>query len=154
MKAHNFKLLGIDPNGEEKGFSLEDFLNKGKKLILYFYPKDNTSGWTIEAKDFSSKIHDIKDKAIVVGISPDSIKSHKNFMEKHNLKIYLLSNPEKDVIEKYGALGEKKMYGKVKKGVIRSTFLIDENGEILYSWKNVKAKGHVEKVIEKLNEFQ
>ena len=75
-------------------------------------------------------------------------------MEKHNLKIYLLSNPEKDVIEKYGALGEKKMYGKVKKGVIRSTFLIDENGEILYSWKNVKAKGHVEKVIEKLNEFQ
>jgi len=152
-KAYDFKLSGISPDGEEREFTLNEFLNKGKKVILYFYPKDNTSGWTTEARDFSSKIPEIKDKAFVIGISPDSIKSHKNFMQKHDLKIYLLSNPEKDIIEKYGAYGEKKMYGKVKKGVIRSTFLIDEDGKIIYSWKNVRVKGHVDKVIEKLNEF-
>ncbi len=89
----------------------------------------------------------------MIGISPDSIKSHKNFMEKHNLKIILLSNPEKDIIEKYGAYGEKKMYGKVKKGVIRSTFIIDESGTILKIWKNVRVKGHVEKVVNALFEL-
>ena len=150
-KAPDFQLNGLTPEGEEKVISLNDLLSYGKKLILYFYPKDNTSGWTVEATDFRDKVNEIKDIAIIAGISPDSIKSHKNFREKHNLNFFLLSDPEKKVMEMYDAYGEKKMYGKVKMGVIRSTYLIDKNGIIIKKWRNVKAKGHAEKVIKELN---
>ena len=153
-KAPDFKLNGIDPEGKEIEISLKDLLSYNKKLILYFYPKDNTSGWTTEAKDFSAKVNEIKDIAIIAGVSPDSVKSHKNFMEKHDLKIYLLSDIEKNVMSKYDAYGEKKMYGKVKMGVIRSTYIIDKNGIILKKWKNVRAKGHADKVIEFLKKWK
>ncbi len=148
-KIPNFRLKGIDEKGEEREFSPEDF--KGKKLILYFYPKDDTPGCTTEACDFRDNLNSILAMGIqVVGVSPDSIASHKKFKEKYNLNFPLLSDPDKKVAEAFGAYGEKKMYGKVTKGIIRSTFLIDEEGRLEKAWLNVKAKGHVEKILKEL----
>ncbi len=148
-KAPDFCLKGIDEKGEEKEFCLKDFL--GKKVVLYFYPKDNTPGCTQEACDFRDNIARVKDKgAVVLGVSPDSINSHKKFFEKYGLNFPLLSDPDKKIAESYGAYGEKKMYGKVTKGIIRSTFIIDEEGKIKKAFYNVKVKGHVDKVIENL----
>ncbi len=148
-KAPEFCLKGIDEKGEEKEFCLKDFL--GKKVVLYFYPKDNTPGCTQEACDFRDNIARIKEKgAVVLGVSPDSINSHKKFFEKYGLNFPLLSDTDKKVAESYGAYGEKKMYGKVTKGIIRSTFIIDEEGKIKKAFYNVKVKGHVDKVIENL----
>ncbi len=142
-KAPDFCLKGIDEKGEEREFRLKDLL--GRKLILYFYPKDNTPGCTTEACDFRDSLNDLVNKGYrVVGVSPDSLSSHKRFREKYNLNFPLLSDPDKKVAEAYGAYGEKKMYGRVTKGIIRSTFLIDEEGRIVRVWYNVKAKGHVE----------
>ncbi len=150
-KVKNFKLKGLSPEGEEVEVSLKTLLSKTDYLILYFYPRDNTSGCTREAEDFRDAINKIKDKFTVCGISPDSIESHKKFKEKHSLNFYLLSDPEKKVMKYFGAYGEKKMYGKVKMGVIRSTFIIKNDFTLIKSWRNVKAKGHVEKVLEWLN---
>lgn len=148
QKAPNFCLKGIDQKGKEGEFCLKDFTEK--KIVLYFYPKDNTPGCTKEACDFRDNLNKIKDKAVVIGVSPDSIKSHKKFREKHSLNFFLLSDPEKKVAEKYGAFGEKKVCGKVKKGIIRSTFIIDEKGKIVKTFYNVKVKGHVEEVLKAL----
>jgi len=146
-KVPNFCLKGIDEEGREREFCLEEF--KGKKLIIYFYPKDNTPGCTQEACDFRDNLNVLKEMGyIVIGISPDSVNSHKKFKEKHGLNFILLSDPEKKVAEMFGAYGEKKAYGKVTKGIIRSTFVIDEEGKIVKEWRNVKAKGHVQKVLE------
>ena len=152
-KAPTFNLLNQD--GDE--VTLEGF--KGKYLILYFYPKDNTSGCTKEAIDFS----DIKEKldninADVVGVSPDSIATHKKFIEKNNLKITLLSDKEKTTMKDYGAWGPKKVCGKECEGVIRSTVLISPEGIIEEIWNNVKVRTkkktgevkHAETVLEKL----
>jgi len=148
-KAPDFCLKGIDEEGKEKEFCLKDFT--GKKVILYFYPKDNTPGCTQEACDFRDNIERVKSKgAVVLGVSPDSISSHKKFFEKYGLNFPLLSDPDKKVAEAYGAYGEKKMYGKITKGIIRSTFIIDEEGKIKKAFYNVKVKGHVDKVIENL----
>lgn len=148
-KAPDFCLKGIDEKGEEKEFCLKDF--KGSRLILYFYPKDDTPGCTTEACDFRDNLNILIEKGYkVVGVSPDSVNSHKKFKEKYNLNFPLLSDPDKKVAEAYGAYGEKKMYGKVTKGIIRSTFLIDEEGRIKKAWYNVKAKGHVEKLLKEL----
>jgi len=148
-KAPDFCLKGIDENGEEKEFCLKDF--KGSRLILYFYPKDNTPGCTVEACDFRDNLNVLVEKGYkVVGVSPDSINSHRKFKDKYGLNFPLLSDPDKKVAEAYGAFGEKKMYGKVTKGIIRSTFLIDEEGKIAKAWYNVKAKGHVEKLLREL----
>ena len=136
----------------EKEVCLKDF--KGKWLILYFYPKDNTSGCTKEAIGFSEKINEIRELGgEVVGISKDSIKSHQNFIAKHNLKIILLSDPDHEVIEKYGAWQLKKNYGREYYGTVRSTYLIDPQGKIAYIWPKVKVKSHVEDVINKLKEL-
>ena len=148
-KAPDFCLKGIDEKGEEKEFCLKDF--KGEKVILYFYPKDNTPGCTTEACDFRDNMNVLANMGYtVLGVSPDSVNSHKKFKEKYDLNFILLSDPDKSVAESYGAFGEKKMYGKVTKGIIRSTFLIDEDGNIAKAWYNVKAKGHVEKVLKEL----
>ncbi len=148
-KAPDFCLKGIDEKGEEKEFCLKDF--RGSKLILYFYPKDNTPGCTTEACDFRDNLNRLVSIGYkVVGVSPDSVSSHKKFREKYNLNFPLLSDPDKKVAEAYGAYGEKKMYGKVTKGIIRSTYLIDEEGRIAKVWHNVKAKGHVEKILKEL----
>lgn len=141
-KAPNFELQANDGNL----YSLNSFSDK--TLILYFYPKDNTSGCTTEAIEFTSKKEEFeKLNAVIVGVSPDSVESHCNFISKNNLGIILLSDPDKKVAEAYGAFGEKKMYGKTTKGIIRSTFVI-KNGTIVKSYYNVKAQGHAEKVLE------
>ncbi len=148
-KAPDFCLKGIDERGEEREFRLQDLL--GSRLILYFYPKDNTPGCTTEACDFRDNLNLLVSRGYrVVGISPDSVSSHKKFREKYKLNFPLLSDPDKKVAEAYGAFGEKKMYGKTTKGIIRSTFLIDEEGRILKAWYNVKAKGHVASLMEEL----
>lgn len=148
-KAPDFCLKGIDENGKEGEFSLKNF--KGKKVVFYFYPKDNTPGCTIEACDFRNNFKTLLKKGIIVlGASPDSINSHKKFQEKQGLNFTLLSDPDKKIADKYGAFGEKNLYGKVTKGIIRSTFLIDDNGKIEKAWHNVKAKGHVEEVLKSL----
>lgn len=128
---------------------------KGKWVVLYFYPKDNTSGCTKEACAFKDNMEVLTGHGTdVLGVSPDSVKSHNNFKEKYELNFNLIADTEKEISELYGAFGEKKMYGKTYMGVIRSTFLIDPDGIIRYIWKNVKVNGHVEKVIEKLIELQ
>lgn len=148
MKAIDFVLK--DQNGQD--WQLSDF--KGKWVVLYFYPKDMTSGCTKEAVNFSEKIEEFKKRNTeVVGISKDSIESHKKFVEKYNLKITILSDPKAEVIKQYGAWGKKKMYGKETEGTIRSTFIISPDGEIVHSWKNVKLDGHVEEVLHKLDEL-
>ncbi len=127
---------------------------KGKWIVLYFYPKDNTSGCTTEAITFTKFLEKFnKLNAVVIGISPDSCKSHQNFIKKHDLKILLLSDPEKKVIQKYDVWKLKKMYGKEYYGVERSTFLINPDFEICHEWRKVKVKGHVEEVLNKLKEF-
>jgi peroxiredoxin Q/BCP len=148
-KAPDFTLVGIDENGEEKEFSLADF--KGSKIVLYFYPKDSTPGCTVEACDFRDNISKFKKEgATVLGVSPDSVQSHLKFREKQTLNFTLLSDPDKKVAESYGAYGEKKLYGKVSMGIIRSTFIIDDEGKILEAWNKVKVKDHVDDVFNNL----
>jgi peroxiredoxin Q/BCP len=120
-------------------------------LVLYFYPKDNTPGCTTEAKDFSEYSQQFQELgADVIGVSPDSEKSHCKFIDKHNLSIQLLSDPEHKVIEAYGVWRLKKFMGKEYMGVVRSTFLISPDGKIAQVWDQVRVKGHVEKVLQEL----
>ena len=137
---------GIDKNGKEIQVSLDDF--KGERVVLYFYPKDNTSGCTQEACDFRDNINRLTSKASVIGVSPDSIKSHIKFKENHDLNFLLISDPEHKLAEKYGVWKEKSMYGKKYMGIERSTFIIDKSGKIEKEWRKVKVKGHVDEVIE------
>ena len=147
-KAFDFQL----PDQNDNVRSLDEF--KGKWVVLYFYPKDNTSGCTREAIDFTNAREEFeKLNAVIIGVSPDSTKSHRKFQSKHNLNITLLSDPEHKIIEKYGAWVLKKMYGREYYGVQRSTFLIDPDGKIAYMWRKVKVKGHVEAVLNKLKEL-
>jgi peroxiredoxin Q/BCP len=147
-RVPNFTLKGLDERGNEFEFKFENF-SKGKVLI-YFYPKDNTPGCTTEACDFRDNLNLFKNFGItVIGISPDSLKSHRKFREKHNLNFILLSDPDREVAEMFGAYGEKKSYGKITKGIIRSTFYI-EDGVIKKAWRNVRAKGHVARVMKEL----
>ncbi|HOD66500.1 MAG TPA: thioredoxin-dependent thiol peroxidase [candidate division Zixibacteria bacterium] len=140
------------PNQQGDTARLSDY--EGKWVVLYFYPKDDTPGCTTEACDFTDNLSRLdKLNAVVLGVSPDSVESHARFVEKHNLKVTLLSDPEKKVLQMYGAFGEKMMYGKATVGVIRSTYLIDPGGRIAYAWPNVKATGHAEKVAAKLAEL-
>jgi peroxiredoxin Q/BCP len=149
QRAPDFKLKGIDESGKEREYTLKAL--KGRKLVLYFYPKDNTPGCTTEACDFRDNMNRIAKKGVLVlGTSPDSLASHNRFREQHGLRFPILSDPDKNVAEKYGAYGEKKMYGRVTMGIIRSTFLIDEGGKINRAWHNVKAKGHVDEVLKAL----
>ncbi len=148
--APDFCLEGIDHEGKEGKFCLKDLLSS--PLILYFYPKDDTPGCTQEACDFRDNLNTLKSKGfVVVGISPDSLQSHKKFREKYGLNFILLSDPQKEVIKAYGAYGKKKMYGKETEGVIRSTFVISPEGKILKAFYNVKAKGHVESLLRELD---
>lgn len=143
--VENFTLPGIDENGIEKEFSLYDF--KGKDIVLYFYPKDNTSGCTQEACDFRDNMNRLTSKALVIGVSPDSVASHKKFREKQSLNFLLLSDSEHKISEYFGAWGEKSMYGRKYFGIIRSTFLIDKDMKVKALWRKVKVKGHVDEVL-------
>lgn len=147
-KAPSFAL----PNAAGKKISLSDF--KGKKIVLYFYPKDMTSGCTKEACNFRDSLSMFKKiKTDVIGISIDSPESHKKFIEKYDLPFTLLSDVSKEVVEKYGVWKEKSMYGKKYMGIERTTFIIDEDGRIQKIFHKVKVDGHVETVIEALKEI-
>ena len=146
---NNIKLQGIDVDGIKKEYSLNDF--KGQKVILYFYPKDNTSGCTQEACDFRDNINRLTNFATVIGVSPDSIKSHLKFKEKQDLNFILLSDPEHKLAEAFNIWVEKSMYGKKYMGIERSTFVLDENLNVIKEWRKVKVKGHVDEVIDYLN---
>ena len=139
------------PDHEGKEHCLHEF--RGKWIVLYFYPKDNTSGCTREAKDFTAMKGEFeKSGAVIIGISKDSPRSHARFIEKHNLGILLLSDENHGVIEKYGAWGKKKNYGREYFGTVRSTFLINPDGKIVKIWPKVRVAGHVEEVLNKLKE--
>ncbi len=140
------------PDSTNKKRTLKEFL--GKKVILYFYPKDNTSGCTAEACDFRDTFPNFKkSKAVVIGISPDSVESHKKFADKFELPFVLLSDVNKKVLEKYGVWKEKSMYGRKYMGVEITTVLIDEKGIVRKIYPKVKVKGHVEQVYNDLKEI-
>lgn len=147
-EAPDFCLL--DENRQK--VCLSDF--KGKWVVLYFYPKDNTPGCTKETEDFSELLPKFeKLGAVVLGVSPDSVESHKKFKEKKGLKVKLLSNESKEVLKAYGVWQKKKMYGREYYGVVRTTYLIDPKGKVAHLWKRVKVKGHAEAVLNKLKEL-
>ena len=144
-KAPDFRLQ--DQNG--KSHRLSDYL--GKKVILYFYPKDNTSGCTKQACGFSERRPQFTEKgAVILGISKDSVASHKKFEQNHNLGFTLLSDPELDVIKAYGVWQEKKLYGKVSMGIVRTTYLIDENGIVINALGAVKAADNPQQMLDLL----
>ncbi|MDB9507154.1 thioredoxin-dependent thiol peroxidase [Microcystis aeruginosa] len=141
------------PNQRSEISKLADFA--GQWLVLYFYPKDNTPGCTTEAIDFTALSPQFQQlNAVILGVSPDSAKSHCRFIEKHNLTIQLLSDTEHQLAEIYQVWGLKKFMGKEYMGIKRSTFLIDPQGNIAYIWSNVKVKAHSEAVLKKLEELQ
>ena len=141
------------PNQDEEEICLRDL--KGKWIVLYFYPKDNTPGCTTEAQDFTAALKDFeKLDAIVLGVSPDSPKKHRNFIEKKDLKITLLSDEEKELCKLFGCWQLKKFMGKEYMGVVRSTYIIDPDGKIAAKWEKVKVKEHVDEVKKKLEELQ
>jgi len=145
-KAPDFILL--DKSGTP--VSLSDFL--GKKVVLYFYPKDNTPGCTRHACAFAQSYSDFEDKnVVVIGISKDSVASHLKFTQKYDLPFILLSDPELQAISAYGAWQEKKLYGKVSMGVVRSTYLIDEQGVIEKVMPKVKPDTNAEEILAYLN---
>jgi thioredoxin-dependent peroxiredoxin len=140
-KAPTFHLH--DQNGKQH--SLEDF--KGKYLVLYFYPKDDTPGCTKEACDFRDQIGSLRELgAEVVGVSADDTASHEQFAGKYGLNFPLLADEGAVIAKAYGAYGKKNMYGKISEGIMRKTFLIDPNGEIIKAWGKVSVEGHVEQV--------
>lgn len=142
---YDFKLN----SNKREGVTLEDF--KGKKLVLYFYPKDNTSGCTLEAQEFAEHYEEIKALgAEVVGLSKDTVRTHENFAKKYELPFELLSDPDRVVLEQYDLIKLKKMYGKEVRGTVRFTFIFDENSNLIKEFRDVKAAGHAEEVLEYL----
>ena len=146
MKALNFNL----PSTNKKNFILKETL--GKYVVLYFYPKDDTPGCTLETNDFNKLYSKFKNlDCEVYGISKDSIKSHDKFKEKYKIKFNLLSDEDLNVLKKYKVWGKKKFMGREFMGTIRSTYLIGKKGEIIKVWENVKVKDHAKEVLETLS---
>jgi peroxiredoxin Q/BCP len=142
-KVKNFKL----PATGNKEISLDDF--KGKKLVLYFYPKDSTPGCTTEGQDFrDAKARFTRHNTVVLGVSRDSLKSHENFKAKQKFNFELLSDAEEKLCNQFDVIKMKNMYGKQVRGIERSTFLIDEKGVLRQEWRKVKVKGHVDEVLD------
>ncbi len=138
----------LPANGGES-VSLSD-LSDGY-VVLYFYPKDNTPGCTTEAIDFTTHLSEYENLgARVIGVSKDSVRKHDNFVNKHDLKVQLLSDADSDMIERYGLWVEKKMYGKTYMGIERATLLIGPDGTLRHIWRKVKVKGHAEAVLDQL----
>lgn len=155
--------MSIEAGSKAPAFSLQDQDGervslaklKGRWVVLYFYPRDDTPGCTVEACEFTSaiaKFHGMD--AEVFGVSPDTPAAHAKFRAKHGLKVQLLSDPEKTTLGAYGAWGVKKMYGREVLGVIRSTVIVDPKGVVAHHWKTVRAAGHAEHVRAKLAELQ
>lgn len=146
-KAPVFKGL----NQDDKKISLTDF--GGKKVILYFYPKDNTPGCTAESCNLSENYDTLTSQGFeVIGVSPDSIASHQKFIAKHNLRFNLIADTEKEILQQYDAWGLKKMYGREYMGVLRKTFIIDEKGIIIKIFEKVKTKDHTNQILEELGQ--
>ncbi len=145
MKAPDFTLRDKDGNA----VTLSQF--RGKKVVLYFYPKDNTPGCTRQACAFAASFDEFRQKNIeVIGISKDSVASHQKFAEKHSLPFILLADPELDAIQKYGVWQEKKLYGKVSMGVVRTTFIIDEEGKIEKIMPKVKPDTNAREILDNI----
>ena len=141
LKAPNFKLLSTG----DKEIELNKL--KSKYIVLYFYPKDDTPGCTLETKDFNKLLNKFKkEDCLIFGISKDNIKSHEKFKKKYSVKFDLLADEDKKVMKSYKVWAKKKFMGREFMGTIRSTFLIDKKGQILNTWKNVKALGHANEV--------
>jgi len=141
------------PNQDEEEICFRDI--KGRWIVLYFYPKDNTPGCTTEACDFTAALPDFEAlDAIVLGVSPDSPQKHRNFIEKKGLKITLLADEEKELCKAFGVWQLKKFMGKEYMGVVRSTFIINPEGKIAASWEKVRVKGHVDEVKATLEKLQ
>ena len=146
MKAANFTL----PSTNKKNFTLNKSL--GRYVVLYFYPKDDTPGCTIETNDFNKLLSKFKKlDCEVYGISKDSLKSHDKFRDKYKIKFDLLADEEIKVLKKYKVWGKKKFMGREFMGIVRTTYLIDKKGKILKVWENVKVKDHVKEVLETLS---
>lgn len=142
QKAPDFKL----PTDTGETFQLSK--HKGHPVVVYFYPKDDTSGCTAEARDFSAAEKDFSDLGVtLIGISPDSVASHQKFKDKHGFSVPLAADEDKKVIERYGVWVEKSMYGRKYMGVERATFLIDDKGKISEIWRKVRVTGHIKKVL-------
>ena len=148
IKAPMFKL----PSTNKKNYSLKDSL--GKYVVIYFYPKDDTPGCTIETNDFNKLLPKFKKlNCEVLGISKDNLKSHDKFRDKYKIKFDLLADEKLEVLKKYKVWGKKKFMGREFMGVIRSSILIDKKGKILKVWDNVKVKDHAKEVLETLNKI-
>ena len=148
MKAFNFTL----PSTNQNDYSLKNSIDK--YVVLYFYPKDDTPGCTIEANDFNKLFAKFKKlDCEIYGISKDGLKSHAKFRDKYKIKFDLLADEEIKVLKKYKVWGKKKFMGREFMGIIRTTFLIDKKGKILKIWKNVKVKDHAKEVLETLKTF-
>ena len=148
IKAPMFKL----PSTNKKNYSLKDSL--GKYVVIYFYPKDDTPGCTIETNDFNKLLPKFKKlNCEVLGISKDNLKSHDKFRDKYKIKFDLLADEKLEVLKKYKVWGKKKFMGREFMGVIRSSILIDRKGKILKVWDNVKVKDHAKEVLETLNDI-
>lgn len=148
MTFLKIQLQGIDAQGYEKKYTLSDF--KGQKVILYFYPNDSRSGCIQEACDFRDCYEQLKNKAVIVGVSPDSIESHKKLQKKEDLNFILLSDPEHLLSKTFHVWTEKSMYGCKYMGIARSTFLLDEKGHLMEAWRNIRVSGHVNSVLNRL----
>ncbi len=141
------------PDQDGRQVTLSDL--QGRWVVLYFYPRDDTPGCTTEACEFSEGVEGFRGlDAEVLGCSPDEPESHRRFIAKHDLDLTLISDPDHEVMERYGAWGEKKMYGKTSQGVIRSTVLIDPEGRVAHHWPRVKAAGHAATVRQRLEELR
>lgn len=135
------------PTDSGENLSLSAFFNK-KNVVLYFYPKDDTPGCTMEAKNFRDQIDNFSSlNTVIIGVSKDSVKCHANFKIKYSLPFYLVSDENAEILEKYGVWVEKSMFGKKYMGIERATFLIDKKGKVMKVWRNVKVSGHVDEVL-------
>jgi len=145
-KAPNFSGLTAD----NEPISLKDF--QGKIIVLYFYPKDNTPGCTREACDFRDNMSKLCELGVqIIGVSKDSGQSHRKFQDKYNLPFPLIADTDESICNAFGVISDKKLYGKIFKGIVRSTFLIDQQGIIRHIWRKVKVNGHVNEVINAIN---
>lgn len=148
MRAPSFTL----DSDQKTTINVEDF--KGKNVVIYFYPKDDTPGCTVEAKDFSCMLDEFTNlNTVVIGISKDDLKSHEKFRNKHSLSHILLADTTTEVANKFGSWGEKSMYGRKYMAVLRKTFLIDKEGRIHKIWHDVKVKGHAQEVLEAIKQM-
>jgi len=146
--APDFILPAIGSDAIVKKGQVQLSALRGHTVVLYFYPKDDTPGCTVEACSFRDANHEMQKRGtVVLGVSPDSVDSHKKFVEKYSLSFPLLSDTDKSVAKLYGAFGEKSMYGKKYMGILRSTFLIDKEGIVRKVWSKVKTDGHASEVL-------